>query len=110
MKNNISFQSFFSPFYWPPYIIRFYKEKWEKEAREHKEKKQLAQLTGMSVSELEKYAWYFRISLNEMHTYYMYFGRLPEPDYITVIKHIGVANLIAAVSTGQIQEKLNNHE
>ena len=42
-----------------------------------------------------------------MYDYYMCFKRLPEPDYVTVIRHVGVDNLIRAVQSGQLEQTEN---
>jgi len=61
---------------------------------------QLANFTGKTRAELEGYSDSFKISIGEMHYYYCAFCRLPEPEYIIVIRHIGVENLVNAVIAG----------
>jgi hypothetical protein len=64
----------------------------------------LSQLTGKSIRELEDYTCYYKMSVREMGDYYLYFNRLPDPDYIAIIRHIGVDNLIKAVQIGHFEK------
>jgi hypothetical protein len=59
--------------------------------------KRAAHAAGIKLKDLESQCVYFKMTLEEMVTYHKYFGRLPSPEYTTVIRHIGVANLIAEV-------------
>ena len=75
---------------------------------ERRQVKQLSKLSGKSVRDLESLSYYFKISLTEMYDYYLCFGRLPEPEAVTVIRHIGVYNLIRAVQSGQLENSETN--
>lgn len=59
--------------------------------------KRAASAAGISLRELESHCVYFKMTLEEMVAYHKYFGRLPSPEYTTVIRHIGVENLIKEV-------------
>jgi hypothetical protein len=63
----------------------------------------LSKLTGKSIRELEDCTCYYKMSVREMGDYYLFFNRLPDPDYIAIIRHIGVDNLIKAVQNGHIE-------
>ena len=67
---------------------------------------QIIDLTGLTLTALEGYSNTFNITIAEMHYYYCFFGKLPDVKYITVIRHIGVENLVKAVLVGRPQNTL----
>jgi len=70
---------------------------------------QLIDLTGLTRTALEGYSNTFNITIAEMHYYYCFFGKLPEVKYITVIRHIGVENLVKAVLVCSPHDTLYPH-
>jgi hypothetical protein len=99
---------------WKQFLKSIYKAVWllkktevlparktEEEIKRERLLNYLVCFTGLTHSALEDYAVYFKISLEDMRDYYSCFGRLPEPDYVMVIRHIGVQEIIKAVQDGQ---------
>lgn len=69
--------------------------------RESRYLEKVCSSAGISPNELESQCVYFKMTLTEMMAYHKFFGRLPHPDHTTVIRHIGVDNLIAEVKNQQ---------
>ncbi|MES2487577.1 MAG: hypothetical protein V4581_16725 [Bacteroidota bacterium] len=69
--------------------------------RERREIKRACKAAGVELSDLESQCVYFKMTLTEMVAYHKFFGRLPHPDHTTVIRHIGMANLISEVKKQQ---------
>lgn len=73
-----------------------------KESRKEMRKRRLVEMykaTGLDYESSSVLAEHFGITITELVDYYHFFGHLPKPDYLIIIRSYGVRSLIAECET-----------
>lgn len=71
---------------------------------------QIKEDTGLSYKSIHTLATLYEMTITELVDYYVYFGQLPSEEYLIIIKHFGLSEMIAQIETEVEFLTEENHE
>lgn len=70
--------------------------------------RRLGKTTGYSVKDLQDFAVYYAMTLEDLYYWHQIFGELPRQEHLTIIRHYGAAKLAALKIDSKIHELLQS--